>query len=431
MKRPGAVDKTLERIQRWREICPDITIRSTFIVGFPGETEAEFEELLDFLDEAQLDRVGAFAYSPVDGAAANALPDPVPEDVKQERLARFMERQAEISEAKLADKVGSVQRCLVDAVDGDLAIARSMADAPEIDGLVQIQNATRSRPAARAVRRCADHGQRRARSLRRSRYSTTDRFRSAWRNAGSSRHSRNGWMPASFAHPVFDGLSIFQRLADVAGVADTGTVERCDAVRRQAIRPAGPRPCSTTAMHYEVRIAERHIIATRAENWHDLFNAMIWCRYPAIKQALNARQVAHIATMGIAQRNRAQYALTQFDEAGVIVRVRDPALLALWDRHDWSALFQQHASAWRSGDLRIAAVIGHALLEHALVPELLLVGKCLVVQGDVDDETCIATVACAIGEGRVVERPAGTASAAAGRHSGLVSRSRRRFLRRD
>ncbi|TWI12558.1 30S ribosomal protein S12 methylthiotransferase RimO [Aerolutibacter ruishenii] len=140
MKRPGAVDKTLERIQNWRSIAPDITLRSTFIVGFPGETEAEFEELLDFLDEAQLDRVGAFAYSPVEGAAANALPDAVPEEVKQERLARFMERQSEISEAKLAAKVGSVQRCLVDALDGDLAIARSMADAPEIDGLVQIQN---------------------------------------------------------------------------------------------------------------------------------------------------------------------------------------------------------------------------------------------------------------------------------------------------
>ena len=140
MKRPGAVDKTLERIQRWRSIAPDITLRSTFIVGFPGETEAEFEELLDFLDEAQLDRVGAFAYSPVEGAAANALPDAVPEEVKQERLARFMERQSEISEAKLAAKVGTVQRCLVDAIDGELAIARSMADAPEIDGLVQIQN---------------------------------------------------------------------------------------------------------------------------------------------------------------------------------------------------------------------------------------------------------------------------------------------------
>ena len=140
MKRPGAVDKTLERVQRWRAMCPDLTLRSTFIVGFPGETEAEFEELLDFLDEAQLDRVGAFAYSPVDGAAANALPDPVPEELKQERLARFMERQGEISAARLEAKVGTVQRCLVDLLDGELAIARSMADAPEIDGTEQIQD---------------------------------------------------------------------------------------------------------------------------------------------------------------------------------------------------------------------------------------------------------------------------------------------------
>jgi len=140
MKRPGAVDKTLERVQRWRAMCPELTIRSTFIVGFPGETEAEFEELLDFLDAAQLDRVGAFAYSPVTGAKANELPDPVPEELKQERLARFMERQAAISEARLAAKVGTVQRVIVDAIDGDLAIARSMADAPEIDGLVQVQD---------------------------------------------------------------------------------------------------------------------------------------------------------------------------------------------------------------------------------------------------------------------------------------------------
>jgi len=145
MKRPGAVDRTLERIQRWRATCPEITVRSTFIVGFPGETDDEFEQLLDFLDEAQLDRVGAFAYSPVEGASANALPDPVPESVKQERLARFMERQAGISAAKLQAKVGSVQRCLVDAIDGDLAIARSTADAPEIDGLVQIQNGVEAR----------------------------------------------------------------------------------------------------------------------------------------------------------------------------------------------------------------------------------------------------------------------------------------------
>ena len=140
MKRPGAIDKTRERIARWRDICPDITLRSTFIVGFPGETEAEFEELLDFIEETRLDRVGAFAYSPVEGAAANALPDSVPEEVQQERLARFMELQAQISEEKLADKVGTTQRCLVDAIDGELAIARSMADAPEIDGLVQIQD---------------------------------------------------------------------------------------------------------------------------------------------------------------------------------------------------------------------------------------------------------------------------------------------------
>jgi len=140
MKRPGAIDKTRERIARWREICPELTIRSTFIVGFPGETEDDFQQLLDFLDEAQLDRVGAFAYSPVEGATANALPDAVPEEVKQERLARFMEKQAEISTARLEAKVGTVQTCLVDMVDGDLAIARSMGDAPEIDGVVQIQD---------------------------------------------------------------------------------------------------------------------------------------------------------------------------------------------------------------------------------------------------------------------------------------------------
>ncbi|WP_313276505.1 radical SAM protein, partial [Stenotrophomonas sp.] len=141
MKRPGAVDKTLERVLRWREIAPDITVRSTFIVGFPGETDAEFEQLLEFLDTAQLDRVGAFAYSPVEGATANQLPDPVPEEVKQERLARFMEKQAAISAAKLEAKIGSVQQCLVDAIEDGIAVARSKADAPEIDGLVHIQNA--------------------------------------------------------------------------------------------------------------------------------------------------------------------------------------------------------------------------------------------------------------------------------------------------
>src|SRR3546814_3296455 len=138
MKRPGAVDKTLERIQRWRAICPDLTIRSTFIVGFPGETEAEFEELLDFLDEAQLDRVGAFAYSPVEGAKANELPDPVDEDVKQERLARFMQRQADISTARLEARIGSVQRCIVDAIDGEL---RSEEHTSELQSLMRLSYA--------------------------------------------------------------------------------------------------------------------------------------------------------------------------------------------------------------------------------------------------------------------------------------------------
>ncbi|WP_372592108.1 30S ribosomal protein S12 methylthiotransferase RimO [Guyparkeria sp.] len=142
MKRPASSENVLKRIRRWREICPEITIRSTFIVGFPGETEAEFQELLDFLDEAQLDRVGAFAYSPVEGATANELPDPVPEDVKQERLARFMEKQAAISAAKLAKKVGQRMPVLVDDVDESGAVARSMADAPEIDGVVYLPEVT-------------------------------------------------------------------------------------------------------------------------------------------------------------------------------------------------------------------------------------------------------------------------------------------------
>jgi ribosomal protein S12 methylthiotransferase len=138
MRRPASGEKNLERIRAWRETCPDITLRSTFIVGFPGETEAEFEELLDFLREARLDRVGAFAYSPVAGAAANDLPDPVPEQLKQERLARFMAVQEAISAERLQEKVGSVQRVIVDVVGDGHVIGRSMADAPEIDGVVYV-----------------------------------------------------------------------------------------------------------------------------------------------------------------------------------------------------------------------------------------------------------------------------------------------------
>lgn len=138
MKRPGSAERTLERIQKWREICPDLTIRSTFIVGFPGETEEEFEELLQFLRDAQLDRVGCFTYSDVEGAKANELPDPVPENVKQERYARFMEVQQEISAARLQAKIGRTLRVLIDEVDDEGAIGRSYADAPEIDGLVYL-----------------------------------------------------------------------------------------------------------------------------------------------------------------------------------------------------------------------------------------------------------------------------------------------------
>jgi ribosomal protein S12 methylthiotransferase len=146
MKRPASVEDNLARIRRWREICPDLTIRSTFIAGFPGETETEFEELLAFLDEAQLDRVGCFAYSPVEGATANALPDPVPEEVREERRARFMERQARISAQRLSRKVGKTLTVLVDEVNADGAVARSSADAPEIDGVVHVTPARGLKP---------------------------------------------------------------------------------------------------------------------------------------------------------------------------------------------------------------------------------------------------------------------------------------------
>lgn len=146
MRRPAAAEDVLRRIGRWRELCPEIAIRSTFIVGFPGETETDFELLLDFLREARLDRVGCFAYSPVDGAAANALPDPVDEAVKQERLARFMEVQAEISAEKLRRRRGTEMTVLIDAADGRRAIGRTHADAPEIDGVVHIAQGAGLKP---------------------------------------------------------------------------------------------------------------------------------------------------------------------------------------------------------------------------------------------------------------------------------------------
>ena len=146
MKRPGTVERTLERIQKWREICPQITLRSTFIVGFPGETEEEFQMLLDFIDKAELDRVGCFKYSPVEGALANELPDPVPEEIQEERFQRFMELQQQVSIRKLARKVGQEMTVIIDEVDEEGATGRSFADAPEIDGLVYLNGETGLKP---------------------------------------------------------------------------------------------------------------------------------------------------------------------------------------------------------------------------------------------------------------------------------------------
>jgi Protein of unknown function (DUF3025) len=210
--------------------------------------------------------------------------------------------------------------------------------------------------------------------------------------------------PACFAHPLFDDYLEYREWFDAQDWPSLGALnaampiaDRRFVLQEQSLLDDG--------LHYETRIGARGIIATRPQNWHDLFNAAVWCRHPALKSAINTRQCEHTATMGPTVRNRAQYALTQFDEAGVVVRVRDPALLALWDRHDWLGLFHRHASAWREGDLRITAVIGHALLEHALVPDLFLVGKCVVVQGDADDAACIARVAAAIAAGHILDDP--------------------------
>ena len=146
MKRPGSIDNTLSRIKKWREICPDLTIRSTFIVGFPGETEEDFQMLLDFIEEAQLDRVGAFTYSPVEGAPANDIAEHIPDDVKEARLERFMTTQAVISTARLKKKVGTIIDVIIDEVDDEGAVARSQADAPEIDGVVYLNEETNHQP---------------------------------------------------------------------------------------------------------------------------------------------------------------------------------------------------------------------------------------------------------------------------------------------
>ncbi len=200
-----------------------------------------------------------------------------------------------------------------------------------------------------------------------------------------------------FRHPVFAGYAEHQDL--LAGTEwpaiEALNVRLTSPDRRFVAQDA---VLLADGLHYETRIAQGRI-ATREENWHDLFNALVWMRHPTIKRALNARQCLHIQQMGTSTRSPAQQALTQFDETGVIVRVSDPALLAAWDQHDWEALFAREP--WQRGDIAVAAVIGHALMEQMLVPGRLLVGKCLVVQGE-DDAAAVARVGKAIAAGQVL-----------------------------
>jgi hypothetical protein len=169
---------------------------------------------------------------------------------------------------------------------------------------------------------------------------------------------------------------------------------------------AQTRELMADGLHYEQRIAERGVVATREGNWHDLFNALVWLRFPDLKRALNARQVAEIARMGPKRRSRAQYALTHFDEAGVVVGLRAPSLLALWDAHDWHGLFWRERAAWSDGRIEVA-VFGHALLEHALSPQRLLVGKALIValaQGEPID-AAVGACATSIRNGHLLRDP--------------------------
>jgi len=206
--------------------------------------------------------------------------------------------------------------------------------------------------------------------------------------------------PTRFAHPLY---------ADVAGYAEILQRPEWPAIAAldACLAGDGPRLVVQDAelladgLHYEARIAEGRI-ATRPANWHDLFNSLIWARFPRIKHALNVQQCRHIATLPFGQRNRAQAALTQFDESGVIVRLSDPALLAAWDAHDWPQLFTP--SHWQAGRIEIAAVFGHALLEQGLLPAKQLVGKCVVVQG-AEVSVSLDAVAKAIASGQLLTDP--------------------------
>lgn len=203
-----------------------------------------------------------------------------------------------------------------------------------------------------------------------------------------------------FNHPLFAGVRGF---ADLLAGPEWPAVDALD--DRLALPGAQlveqDAALLADGLHYEARIAQGRI-ATRANNWHDLFNALVWATQWPIKRALNAQQCRHVAAMGPGQRNRAQAALTQFDETGVVVRVRDNALLSTWDAHGWRALFDP--APWQGGGIGIVTVFGHALMEQALLPGRLLVGKCVVVQGD-DEAGCLETVVRAIDAGTVLSDP--------------------------
>lgn len=205
-----------------------------------------------------------------------------------------------------------------------------------------------------------------------------------------------------FDHPLYQDLAPWRDLLAAAVWPSVQALDQRLALPRKHL-VAQDDALLADGLHFEQRIATGRI-ATRADNWHDLFNALVWARYPLIKQALNARQCERIAANGPSRRDRAQAALTQFDESGVIVRVRDAALLDAWNQHDWTALFVDEAAAWQDGRIAVAAVIGHALMEQGLLEGRLLVGKCVVAQGDVDAD-CIEAVAKAIATGRVLNDP--------------------------
>jgi hypothetical protein len=213
--------------------------------------------------------------------------------------------------------------------------------------------------------------------------------------------------PAAFRRsPLREWSETYAALLEGAAWPDLAALNACLPAAARERFVAQTRELLADGLHYEQRIAEHGRIATREANWHDLFNALVWLRYPALKRALNACQVAEIAEMGPSRRSRAQCALTHFDEAGVVVQLHDPALLARWDAHDWHGLFWREREAWLAGAIRVH-LFGHALLEHALTPDKLLVGKALVFLSAPDEtpQALIARCAEAVAAGRLLRDP--------------------------